>query len=150
MRHLLLPVCTVLALFGITLGCAHERAIAPAENDLAGSGLVIENVDVADAITLMRDRAGDAHFHIIDVRTPLEFGSGHIQDAVSLDYNGGVFRASLDSLDKNDTYLLYCRSGSRSAGARDLMKYAGFTSVYNMLGGINQWMADGYPLTKPE
>ena len=148
MRHLLLPICAVLALLGITLGCAGESAVSPTskeEESIPDS--VIADITNTQALTMMGERREDADFHIIDVRTPAEYASGHVAGAVNLDYNGGVFAASLDSLDTDNTYLLICRSGGRSAGARDLMKNAGFTSVYNMLGGMNQWNAADYPVT---
>ena len=148
MRHLLLMICAVLALLGITLGCTGESTVSPAskeEEPIADA--VIADITNAQALAMIGERSEDADFHIIDVRTPSEYASGHVAGAVNLDYNGGVFAASLDSLVADDTYLLICRSGGRSAGARDLMKNAGFTSVYNMIGGMNQWNADDYPVT---
>ncbi len=45
-------------------------------------------------------------------------------------------------------YLIYCRSGRRSAGALDMMEEIGFREVYNMVGGIVQWEAERLPIVK--
>jgi rhodanese-related sulfurtransferase len=65
-----------------------------------------------------------------------------VAGATNLDLSGGVFEAELGSLDPAGTYLLYCRSGNRSAQAAQLMAEAGFTSVYDM-GGFADWQAAG-------
>lgn len=72
---------------------------------------------------------------VIDVRTKGEFDSGHLKMAkFNYDVTNGQFQAKLDSLDKNDTYYLYCRSGNRSGKATQIMKKNGFENVYNIGG----------------
>ncbi len=84
---------------------------------------------------------------IIDVRTPDEFAAGHLQGAVNSDVEGGAFSAFIATLDKNATYVVYCRSGRRSAIAANAMAQAGFTDVHD-IGGIADWEAAGYPVVK--
>lgn len=69
---------------------------------------------------------------IIDVRTPAEFAEGHLDGAELLDLSGGEFAAALPSLDPDDEYLVYCRSGNRSAQAVQLMVDAGFSDVTDL------------------
>ena len=69
---------------------------------------------------------------VIDVRTDAEFAEGHVQGAINLDIENGAFQAKLSSLDKSVGYALYCRSGSRSAMAAELMATAGFTEVRDL------------------
>jgi len=73
---------------------------------------------------------------------------GSLQNAINLDYYSETFRNELNQLDKNKTYLIYCRSGSRSGRALDIMTELNFREVYNMLGGIIDWKADGLPTIK--
>ncbi|MBO6585721.1 MAG: rhodanese-like domain-containing protein [Gracilimonas sp.] len=74
---------------------------------------------------------------VIDVRTKDEFNSGHLALADhNFDLLNGDFQSKLDSLDKNETYYLYCRSGNRSGQATRLMKENGFEKVYN-IGGFS-------------
>ena len=69
---------------------------------------------------------------VIDVRTPEEFSEGHVKGAKNLDFRNGEFEKSLPNLDKETTYSVYCRSGSRSADAVQLMRNAGFTNVVDL------------------
>jgi rhodanese-related sulfurtransferase len=69
---------------------------------------------------------------VIDVRSAAEFAEGHVQGAINLDINNGSFQAKLPSLDNSAGYALYCRSGSRSAMAAELMATAGFTEVRDL------------------
>lgn len=69
---------------------------------------------------------------IIDVRTPEEHAQGHLEGAQLLDLSGGQLAATLPSLDPDAEYLVYCRSGNRSAQAVQMMKDAGFTDVTDL------------------
>ena len=86
---------------------------------------------------------------ILDVRTPDEFRSGHIENAVLLPLDELQDRA-LDVIGDTDTIvLIYCRSGRRSADAAWLLNSLGFVNVYDF-GGILDWpgnivIPDGEP-----
>jgi rhodanese-related sulfurtransferase len=73
---------------------------------------------------------------IIDIRTPMEFASGNISGAKNIDFYSSDFSESLKALSKDKTYLIYCRSGSRSKVALGMMKELGFQRVYELGGGI--------------
>jgi rhodanese-related sulfurtransferase len=74
---------------------------------------------------------------LIDVRTPHEFQSGHLKDALNIDIYSEEFQSQIANLDRSKRYGLYCRSGNRSGQAARLMKSLGFTQVEN-LGGVAQ------------
>ena len=74
---------------------------------------------------------------VIDVRTPEEYGSGHLDGAVNIDVNSGVFAEQIATLDPAGDYVVYCRSGNRSSQAVALMEQAGFGNVVN-LGSLEQ------------
>ncbi|NNE27510.1 MAG: rhodanese-like domain-containing protein [Saprospiraceae bacterium] len=76
---------------------------------------------------------------IIDVRTPNEINSGKIERALELDFMDRDFETQLSVLDKNATYLIYCRSGRRSARTCSVMHGMGFNSLYNLSGGFIAW-----------
>ena len=73
---------------------------------------------------------------VIDVRTPAEFTSGHLEGALNFDIQGMTFMEEMATLDPDATYLVYCRSGSRAAAAVDTMKSIGIDNVTN-LGSVN-------------
>lgn len=109
---------------------------------------IIEDVTLEEAFTLIEDNRYDEGFIIIDVRTPEEYASGRIEKAINLDYYSETFADELDKLDKDKTYLIYCRSARRSGQALDMMAELGFAEVYNMLGGMVRWEAVGLPTVK--
>jgi rhodanese-related sulfurtransferase len=84
---------------------------------------------------------------VIDVRSAAEFAEGHVQGAVNLDINNGSFQAKLSSLDNSVGYALYCRSGSRSAMAAELMATSGFTEVHDLGALETAAQSLGLPIT---
>lgn len=78
---------------------------------------------------------------VIDVRTPVEFSSGHLQNAQNIDISGGDFKQQIETLDKSKPVFVYCLSGGRSASATSAMREAGFNEVYELDGGIMKWRA---------
>jgi rhodanese-related sulfurtransferase len=108
----------------------------------------IKNVSSTEAYAIIALNAGHANFTIIDVRTPEEYANGHIKAALNRDYNSPTFKNDIAKFDKNKIYVVYCQSGVRSAGARDIMQELGFQQIYNMDGGITAWMAQGLPVVK--
>ncbi len=73
---------------------------------------------------------------LLDVRTPREFSSGHIDTAVNIDIEDPSFATEIKKLDTSKTYFVYCRSGNRSAQAVSLMKSLGITHMYELRGGL--------------
>ena len=85
-------------------------------------------------------KAGGENTFILDVRTPGEVADGYISGAsLFIDINDPSFAEKMQALDKSKTYLVYCRSGARSSKASGWMAENGFTSVYNLSGGIMSW-----------
>lgn len=72
---------------------------------------------------------------ILDVRTPTEFSSGHIQGAVNIPLQ--TLSSGMKKLDTSKPIITCCASGVRSASARTQLLNAGFTEVYNGGG----WMS---------
>ena len=83
---------------------------------------------------------------ILDVRTPEEFASGHIEGALNIDFNSGDFANEITRLNPSENYAIYCRSGSRSGQAASIMHKAGFHEVSNLNGGVIDWTNAGLPL----
>ncbi|MFQ3326134.1 MAG: rhodanese-related sulfurtransferase [Salibacteraceae bacterium] len=85
---------------------------------------------------------------ILDVRTADEVGEGFIKGAQNIDITQPDFLKKIKSLDKNDPVYVYCKKGGRSANASEKLAKAGFTKVYNMMGGFDSWKDAGYPVEK--
>ena len=68
---------------------------------------------------------------VIDVRTPEEFATGHLDGALNIDVQSPDFMAHVSQLDPDADYFIYCRSGNRSGQAVAQMSTLGFTSMIN-------------------
>lgn len=68
---------------------------------------------------------------IIDVRTPAEFATGHLEGALNIDVQSPDFMARVSALDPGADYFIYCRSGNRSGQAISQLSNMGFTSMIN-------------------
>jgi rhodanese-related sulfurtransferase len=139
-KSLLLFLISFLMISGIivTISCS-EQAEVPEQ--------IIQNITTQEAFDLVQENKGNPNFIIIDVRTPEEFTDGHLGDALNLNFNSDTFSEDLQKLDKDKTYLIYCRSGKRSAKAAAIMHELGFKQFYDM-GGIIDWIAKGFPTVK--
>jgi rhodanese-related sulfurtransferase len=107
-----------------------------------------ENIAATEAATLIQQHQKDPNFAILDVRTPAEFAEGHLEHAINVDLQSPTFRDLLDILNKQKTYLVYCRSGRRTEQATRLMQDLHFSHVYNMTGGILEWTDKQLPVVK--
>jgi len=80
---------------------------------------------------------------LLDVRTFDEFSQSHIPEALNIDVQGDYFTADVSALDKSKSYAVYCRSGKRSVLASEVLDQIGVTNVYNLTGGIIEWIESG-------
>jgi len=80
---------------------------------------------------------------IIDVRSPEEFTSQHIENAVNIDWNGENFDNKIGKYDKSKPIFVYCMSGGRSKKAAEKLAELGFSTIYELEGGIMKWNAAG-------
>jgi phage shock protein E len=85
----------------------------------------------------------DQQHLLIDVRTPEEFASGHIEGAVNIPVE--ELSQRLGEVTHETPLVVYCRTGNRSATAAQILVNAGYGPVFN-LGGIQSWIAAGYPV----
>lgn len=85
---------------------------------------------------------------LLDVRSGFEFGGDKIAGAKNISFTSKDFKQEAEKLDKGKTYLVYCASGSRSAGAVSVLKALGFTKIYNLKGGIDNWKDAGKPVVR--
>lgn len=131
-----LPVLPALSFFLLVIGAA------------TAGGDAGRNVGPGEAQALIRENAGNRDFVVLDVRTPGEFVQGHLEGAVLVDYRSPGFREEMAGLEKTKTYLVYCRTGNRSARAMGIMGELGFRSTYHLEGGIKRWVKEGLPVVR--
>jgi rhodanese-related sulfurtransferase len=85
----------------------------------------------------------EAGTFILDVRTQQEWEEYHIPGISLIPLN--ELQARLDEVPRDQEVVIVCRSGNRSATARDILLAAGFENATSMSGGMLQWQAAGYP-----
>lgn len=78
-----------------------------------------------------------AETYIIDVRTPEEFSTGHVDGALNIVHAQILEGVADKGIKPDDDIKLYCRSGKRASVAEEMLKSAGFSKVEN-LGGYEQ------------
>lgn len=104
----------------------------------------MSNITALESFKLIISNNNNPDFIIIDIRTQDEYDAYHIENSIIIDFYKDIFAEELNKLDKNKTYLIYCRTGRRTGtdenNALDLMKSLGFNNVYNMLGGIHAFV----------
>lgn len=89
-----------------------------------------------------KEKLSDPDVVVLDVRTPGEIAEGKIPNALEIDIQNSDFQQKINALDKDKTYLVYCRSGGRSARACSEMKDLGFGKLYNLEGGYTAFSAN--------
>lgn len=111
-------------------------AVQGGAGDLADAS-AWQTIDAAEAQRMMLEPG--ALVHVLDVRTQQEFDEAHIEGALLLPYDLITQESAEEVLPaKDETVLVYCRSGRRSAVAAEALANLGYTAVYDF-GGINDW-----------
>jgi thioredoxin len=106
-------------------------------------GQQTKTVQTVDVTAFAEKLKATGKAQLLDVRTPEEFNSGHIENATNVNWNGDDFVAKAEKYDKSKPVFVYCKVGGRSAQAADKLAELGFNEVYNLEGGIMKWNASG-------
>jgi len=107
--------------------------------DKASTAALPAEISVSEAFTKYQNGT-----FVLDVRTQEEWDEYHAPNTTLIPLDQLPNR--LTELPKDKEIVIVCRSGNRSAQARDLLLNAGFTQVTSMKGGLNEWRASGYPI----
>ncbi|MEM8955661.1 MAG: rhodanese-like domain-containing protein [Verrucomicrobiota bacterium] len=134
--------CVGLAGFGL-VGCGDGDGSAGESTAEAVEISVMKDVSVEEAAAIL---ATDLELTVLDVRTPEEYGDGHIAGAVNIDYQGDGFREAVAELDREGKYLVHCAAGGRSGSSMEVFEELGFTHVYHLADGMMGWESAGQPI----
>lgn len=91
-------------------------------------------------VITFKHRMEEPNTVVLDVRTPEEAAEVNIPGSVNINLFSPDFVNRIQELDPSKTYLVYCRSGARSAQACNMMAQMGFKDLYNLSGGIFSWL----------
>jgi phage shock protein E len=137
MKYFIIIISLLLLLVSGTYVCS-ERCCVYCSNDIE-ENQIIERISVNEFYNGINE-----NIVLIDIRTPEEYNEGHIENAINIDYYANDFSNQINSLDKEKTYYIYCRSGSRSGNALKIFEDLGFKEVYDLRHGINSWKENGF------
>ena len=119
-----------------------EMQAAESQNAVAEAPAVImERIGPQDYVS----QFGDTPHFLLDVRTPAEFSSGHLEGAANIAVE--TLANHLSEVPRDQPVVLYCRTGNRSAQAAQILRNAGYTTIYD-LGGIVSWQQAGLPVVQ--
>lgn len=110
----------------------HDR-----DSGSAGGGWDITAAELAERL-----RKGN-HLRLLDVREPHELQISRIEGATLIPL--GQLASRLSELDSAEEMVVFCKAGTRSARALELLLSAGFRKVKNLQGGINAWAMEVDP-----
>ncbi len=85
---------------------------------------------------------------VLDVREGAEFAAGHLPHARHIPLSELPKRLDEIAKFKQKPVVITCRSGGRSGSACRALKNAGFTSVFNLKGGVSAWQQASLPLER--
>ena len=131
---------SVILLSNITSGISGDNELL-ADTIKSQAERAIKNVSPKEAKELMGNENG---VFLLDVRTKEEYNESHIKTAHLIPVQ--ELEQNIDLIPKDRNVVVYCASGKRSARACGILKNKGLRALYNIEGGIRQWMADGYPV----
>lgn len=101
-------------------------------------------VDSSQAREIVKENNDNCNFHIIDARKNSHFFKGHIPGAINIDPNDNGVVDILNELNKNDIYLIYCRTRKRIFALSNLMQEMGFQNIILMIDGWLVWEKAGF------
>jgi rhodanese-related sulfurtransferase len=85
---------------------------------------------------------------LLDVRTPAEYGQGHLAGALNVPVDEVAARHGVLGVPHDRELVVYCKSGKRAARARDTLQSLGYTNVKLLEGSADAWRAEGRPLVQ--
>ncbi|MEB2784766.1 rhodanese-like domain-containing protein [Algoriphagus persicinus] len=100
----------------------------------------------ADFPVLKPSQVSDlSNFQVLDTREKDEFEVSHLKNAMWVGYDTFTLK-NVASLDESKPVLVYCTVGARSQDIGKKLKEAGYTEVYNLYGGLIEWVNEGKPI----
>jgi protein-disulfide isomerase/rhodanese-related sulfurtransferase len=122
-----------------------DAGAAPTDNPTAAGPAALSPDEAAD---LLAD--APPGLQVVDVRTPEEIAEGTVtarDELTELDFYEETFAQDLlDTLDRDEPVLVYCRTGNRSGQTAQFLAQQGY-EVYDLDGGITAWEQAGLPLS---
>jgi adenylyltransferase/sulfurtransferase len=130
-------LCFILLSCGLFVQCAKRTQLLPVYTGNYGNLTVQEVKNILDTKNKIV---------LLDVRTKEEYASVHIKGSILIPVQ--ELESRIKELNPNKEIIIHCKVGGRSASAAEILAKNNYKHVYNMLSGIDAWIATGYPTEK--
>lgn len=101
----------------------------------------VEYISVEELVQL---KNSDHNIKLLDTRQPTEYGISHLQNAIFAGYEDFNLKSIQDKINTQDTIIVYCSIGVRSEDIGEQLQKAGYKNVFNLYGGIFDWVNKGH------
>jgi len=119
---------------GSALGCSEDAPPPPP---------AITSVSAQELMQLME---ADTDILVLDVRSADEHAAGHIVGAVNIPHTEIAARMRELAAYKDKPVIVCCWAGGRAGAAKDMLRSAGFSHLYDLRGHMAEWERLGYPV----
>ncbi len=135
-------IILLIGIVGIFFGCQKSNSTAADTTTNAKVKTQEGKFQKLDPLAFKQKLESLSNEQLVDIRTPEEFGAGHLADAVNYDFYESYFETQLTQLKQDQPVMIYCKSGGRSGKTFAKLKGMGFKEVYDMKGGYDRWMKE--------
>ena len=101
-----------------------------------------KTVPIIKSSQVVKLQEKDKKIVFLDARELEEYKVSHIENAIHVGYDNFDMK-SVANIDKNIVVIVYCSVGYRSGKIGKKLRNAGFTSVFNLYGGLFDWANNG-------
>ena len=127
--------------------CSKADAAKPVQS-AASHEIMATKITHKNAVQSSEWIKSNADTIVLDIRTPKEFNSGHIDGAININFYDADFATQISTLDPSKQYVVHCRSGGRSGKSLTTFKSLGFSHIVHMDGGMKAWNRAQLPTVK--
>ncbi len=132
----------ILLMSALSLSSCAQKKVESGAYDLMLKALLKENVPEVSAIEAHKEQE---KYQFIDSREKREYEVSHIKNAVWVGYDDFDIKR-LKGITKDKALIVYCSVGVRSENISNKLIAAGYTPIYNMYGGVFEWVNEGFPV----
>ena len=143
-------ICVAITCLMLTAGTSFADQVDSAQllkDKMAAAKAKVEKIDNATLSKWIED--GEKDFVLLDIREPGEVTAAQIETEEVMTIPRGLveFVFTEKMKDHNKPVVVYCKAGGRGFLTAAVLKDLGYKNVYNLDGGILQWINDGYPVS---
>ena len=107
---------------------------------------LVESTEKVSAVMLAEELASAEPPVVIDIRTPGEWGMGHLGGSVNLPLS--QLQERIGEVPRDRRIAVHCAGGYRSSIAASLLRRRGFNELMELAGGITAWEAANFEVMK--